>query len=78
MTAYVRVLAGSLGATQHFSGPMAKQHRMFVTTLGFVGAIVDARVLLAGLWIVVLGSLVTVVRRTRTMAREIVAARGAS
>ena len=28
-TAYVRVLGGSLGVTQHFIGPMAKQHRMF-------------------------------------------------
>ena len=32
-TAYVRLLAGSLGATQHFIGPMAKQHRMFTVTL---------------------------------------------
>jgi phosphatidylglycerophosphate synthase len=75
MTAYVRVLAGSLGATQHFSGPMAKQHRMFVTTIGLLGAIVDARVLLVALWIIVIGSLATVVRRTRTMAREVLATR---
>ena len=33
LTAYVRVLGGSLGLTQHFVGPMAKQHRMFVLTL---------------------------------------------
>ena len=32
-TAYVRVLGGSLGLTQHFAGPMAKQHRMFTLTL---------------------------------------------
>ena len=32
-TAYVRLLAGSLGVTQHFIGPMAKQHRMFTLTL---------------------------------------------
>ena len=34
LTAYVRVLGGSLGLTQHFIGPMAKQHRMFTLTLG--------------------------------------------
>lgn len=38
LTAYVRLLAGSLGLTQHFIGPMAKQHRMFVLTLGALGA----------------------------------------
>ena len=33
LTAYVRVLGGSLGVTQHFIGPMAKQHRMFALTI---------------------------------------------
>ena len=33
LTAYVRVLGGSLGVTQHFIGPMAKQHRMFTLTI---------------------------------------------
>ena len=28
LTAYVRVFGGSLGLTQSFMGPMAKQHRM--------------------------------------------------
>ena len=32
-TAYVRLLGGSLGVTQHFIGPMAKQHRMFTLTV---------------------------------------------
>jgi phosphatidylglycerophosphate synthase len=35
-TAYVRVLGGSLGLTQHFIGPMAKQHRMFTLTLAAI------------------------------------------
>src|SRR5262249_32031086 len=34
LTAYVRLLGGSLGLPQSFSGPMAKQHRMFAMTLG--------------------------------------------
>ncbi len=34
LTAYIRVLGGALGTPQYFTGPMAKQHRMFVITLG--------------------------------------------
>lgn len=41
LTAYVRSLAGSLGLTQHFIGPMAKPHRMFVLTLGALSAAVE-------------------------------------
>ncbi len=32
LTAYVRALGASAGASQHFCGPMAKQHRMAVMT----------------------------------------------
>jgi phosphatidylglycerophosphate synthase len=77
MTAYVRVLAGSLGATQRFLGPMAKQHRMFVMTVGALVAAVEhamrwpSRALVAALVIVVVGSALTTVRRTLVMAREI-------
>lgn len=31
-TAYIRVFGGSLGHTQNFAGPMAKQHRMAILT----------------------------------------------
>src|SRR5688572_24777601 len=67
LTAYIRVLSGSLGLPQRFLGPMAKQHRMFVLTLA---ALIDARfsppprALWAGLAIIVLGSAVTAWRRT--------------
>src|SRR5438309_3229634 len=33
LTAYIRVLGGSLGAPQTFAGPMAKPHRMFILTV---------------------------------------------
>ena len=33
---YIRALGGSLGLEQDFVGPMAKQHRMFVLTLGAI------------------------------------------
>jgi len=75
-TAYVRVLGGSLSLAQHFIGPMAKQHRMFVLTvaalLGAAEAIWDVppRALTAGLIIIVIGSLATAVRRTRRILQE--------
>jgi phosphatidylglycerophosphate synthase len=75
-TAYVRVLGGSLGLTQHFAGPMAKQHRMFVLTLATVLAAIEslvglpARALPIGLAVVVAGSVATSLRRTRRILRE--------
>ena len=41
MTAYIRVLGGTLGVTQSFMGPMAKQHRMAVVTVACLGSIVE-------------------------------------
>jgi phosphatidylglycerophosphate synthase len=69
-TAYVRVLGGSLGLTQHFIGPMAKQHRMFTLTVVTLVAAVEAladmpsRAIPAGLAIIVAGSVATAVRRS--------------
>jgi phosphatidylglycerophosphate synthase len=74
-TAYVRVLGGSLGLTQHFIGPMAKQHRMFTLTLVTVLAAGESalalppRAMPIGLGLIVLGSIATAIRRThRTLA----------
>jgi hypothetical protein len=75
-TAYIRLLGGSLGLRQHFIGPMAKQHRMFTLTVAAVLA--AAEVLLdrspeairIGLGVIVAGSVVTVVRRTRRIVDE--------
>ena len=75
-TAYVRLLGGSLGVTQHFIGPMAKQHRMFTLTIATLLAAVEPmvglppRALRIGLGVIVAGSVVTCVRRTRRIARE--------
>lgn len=75
-TAYVRVLGGSLGLTQRFSGPMAKQHRMFTLTLSTLLAAVEAlfalpaRAMPAGLAVIAAGSLVTVAGRTQRMLAE--------
>jgi phosphatidylglycerophosphate synthase len=73
-TAYLRLLGGTLLGTQSFAGPLAKQQRMAVVTgacllaaillpLGFGGD-----VLMLGLWIVILGSAYTLVRRARDIA----------
>jgi len=75
-TAYVRVFGGSLGLRQHFSGPMAKQHRMFTLTLAALLAALEAslglppRAITAGLTIVILGSGWTAARRVRRIVRE--------
>jgi len=79
-TAYIRVLAGSLKQRQHFIGPMAKQHRMFTLTLATVLASVEVvaalppRAILVGLIAIVAGSVMTAVRRTARLARELNAA----
>jgi len=87
MTAYVRTLGGALGTPQYFSGPMAKQHRMFVITLGALFAAFQTSSFQAKNWalesfrpgwvmapaliVIVLGSAVTVVRRIQLVARDL-------
>jgi phosphatidylglycerophosphate synthase len=77
VTAYVRVFGGSLGLTQHFIGPMAKQHRMFtltvVTLLAALEALLDmpARAIAVGLAVIVAGSVATAIRRTQRIVSEV-------
>jgi phosphatidylglycerophosphate synthase len=77
LTAYVRVLGGATGVSQHFQGPMAKQHRMALMTAAcVVSAGVTAfgwsgQVMAAALGTVVAGCLVTVVRRVRRIVAEL-------
>jgi phosphatidylglycerophosphate synthase len=76
MTAYVRVLGGSMGVTQSFMGPMAKQHRMAVMTVACVAQSVEAaigaspRILTIALLIIIAGCVVTVCRRLLRIVRE--------
>ena len=69
-TAYVRATGGALGLAQDFVGPMAKQHRMFVLTVGAVVSpfLPDWRVMEAALWIIAVGSAVTCGVRTLRIA----------
>jgi phosphatidylglycerophosphate synthase len=77
MTAYVRVLGASLGTPHFFSGPMAKQHRMAVLTVASIASWIasffdfPAYFLTFGLAIIVLGSILTVIRRTLQIASEL-------
>ncbi|MEZ6055293.1 MAG: CDP-alcohol phosphatidyltransferase family protein [Planctomycetaceae bacterium] len=76
-TAYIRALGASAGAGQHFLGPMAKQHRMAVMTLccliqmglGFIDQ--PFAILTWGLGVMIVGELVTIVRRTWAVVRTL-------
>ena len=76
-TAYVRTLGGSLGVTQPFIGPMAKQHRMFALTIAALVSAVETmaglppRAMRIGLAVIVAGSIVTACRRTLRIAGEV-------
>jgi phosphatidylglycerophosphate synthase len=76
LTAYVRALGASLGFGQDYSGPMAKQQRMFVLTVGSLAAAVlpYRPVLLVALATIVAGSAVTALRRTYRLAGQLTAA----
>ena len=77
LTAYVRVLAGKLGASESFAGPMAKQHRMAVMTIALVIAAFGVKggwyeySIMIALSIVVLGSVFTIFRRAAAAVREL-------
>ena len=76
-TAYVRLLGGSLGVTQHFIGPMAKQHRMFTLTIATLISAAETmlgmppRAMQIGLGVIVAGSIVTACRRTLRVMSEV-------
>ncbi|QNT71404.1 CDP-alcohol phosphatidyltransferase family protein [Defluviicoccus vanus] len=79
LTAYIRVLGGSLGLAQSFAGVMAKQRRMAVLTAGLVAQAIetwfgDTRycLLVVGIAIVA-GSLATCMTRTAAIARQLTA-----
>jgi phosphatidylglycerophosphate synthase len=77
LTAYVRAFGGAAGASQYFCGPMAKQQRMAVMTTAcllnaaFVGLRSSFQVLPWALAIIVMGCVVTIVRRTFLIIREL-------
>jgi phosphatidylglycerophosphate synthase len=77
ITAYIRVLGGSLGLPQDFRGPMAKPHRMAVLTLACVLGAVEGWIwqthwaLLLAAWIIAVGSVITCITRLVAIARQL-------
>lgn len=77
LVAYTRVLGAAIGAREHFTGPMAKQHRMAIATLACLGAALESglgwphRAMSAALVVIVLGCLATIARRLQLIARDL-------
>jgi phosphatidylglycerophosphate synthase len=87
VTAYVRLLGGTLGLAQDFRGPMAKQHRMAVMTLGCLLGVPEfyffddsgfdpdgtagLRVLHLAAWLVAIGGIFTCGTRLLAIARQL-------
>lgn len=77
LTAYIRVFGGSLGLLQNFMGPMAKQHRMAVITVGCLLSSLEQPIngslyaLTTAVAVVGFGSVITCVARTRAIAHQL-------
>lgn len=77
VTAYIRVLGGSIGLAQDFRGPLAKPHRMAVLTGACVLGALEVQfngtrwALTAAAWIIAIGSVVTCVTRSLAIARQL-------
>jgi phosphatidylglycerophosphate synthase len=72
-TAYLRELGRAEGLLPDFSGPFAKQQRMAILTVGTVIAAFYASewTLTVTLWIIVAGTAVTILRRSRTLIEKL-------
>jgi phosphatidylglycerophosphate synthase len=77
VTAYIRVLGGTFGLAQDFRGPLAKQHRMAVMTLGCLLGIGEwfwdggQRILVAAAYVIAFGAVVTCGTRIRAIAKQL-------
>jgi phosphatidylglycerophosphate synthase len=77
VTAYIRVLGGTFGLAQDFRGPLAKQHRMAVMTLGCLLGIGEwfwdggQRILVAAAYVIAFGAVVTCGTRVRAIAKQL-------
>lgn len=76
LTAYIRLSGGALGLPQSFRGPLAKQQRMAVLSLGCLAGMVEQALGHGGRWsllsaaaLIAAGSLLTCVLRTRDIGR---------
>ncbi len=76
-TAYIRVLGGANGLAQSFSGPMAKQHRMFVMSLGCLLSAAELyfngslNILVITAYVIAIGAGITCITRTLAIAKQL-------
>lgn len=77
-TAYIRVLGASMGAGHFFSGPMAKQHRMFVLNVALIASAIEWTVhtqvswsFEAALVLICIGCVVTIARRLHQISHRL-------
>lgn len=80
VTAYIRVLGGTLGLGQDFRGPMAKPHRMAALTIGSLLAMAEfwwfraegeERILTAAAVAITAGAIATCFTRLHAIARQL-------
>jgi len=77
ITAYIRAIGARRGHPQDFCGPQAKPHRMFLLTVACILAFVEKLaglppvILFIFLIVINLGTLLTCVRRTVRLARQL-------
>jgi phosphatidylglycerophosphate synthase len=77
VTAYIRVLGGTLGLAQDFRGPQAKPHRMAVMTVACLLSIGEwywlgqHRLLQVAVILIGSGSIITCTTRTLAIARQL-------
>lgn len=76
-TAYIPVLGGANGLAQSFSGPMAKQHRMFTMSLGCLLGAAELhfngtqQTLVITAYVIAVGAGITCVTRTLAIAKQL-------
>ena len=77
VTAYIRLLGGSMGVPQYFLGPMAKPHRMALMTVACVLSMFEGyfgfrgQVIKFALILMVVGMGVTCIRRTLKIVSDL-------
>jgi phosphatidylglycerophosphate synthase len=77
ITAYIRLLGGSMGITQYFIGPMAKPHRMALVTVACVLSVFEdylefhGQIVAIALIVMVVGMVVTSARRTMRIVADL-------
>jgi len=77
LTAYTRVLGAAAGAKHCFLGPMAKTHRMAIIIIATVLSVFESATefqgfaFTCGLAVIIVGCIVTVVRRLRVIVKEL-------